>query len=516
MTAPGMDRANDRGARAATKAAWTFALATLMAACGASPATMPAEAPSGPAPIATSAATNVAEPAAPETPDAAFRYVPPELGETPVPLLTALDVTLANGLTARLVESRTSPVAAAYLTVRWKTVAKIPGTGAALTVALERVKTPSGQTLGDELRDLGASWRSTSTQDGLQLRIVALPRLVEPALALVLGALRSGKVDKAILDWARERLQKDNDGESDTQKAEREVDLRLFAAGHRYHDAATGTAESLKKLAPADLTRFRDAAVAPDGVAIAFAGAMTKPEMEALLERVAGGWKAAPKGNVAALPPAALGVFLADRPGDAAIRVVVTVPVPGASRADFATSLVATNAFVQRCYAHLRADSPIARWQGVDRTRTRFDGRMLEWIVDVSAGTAADVVQASIQAMDDLAKGTLPDAELTTARRDVARRVLNADGIDATLMTTAEELLGGASPGALLGVFAAGPAAPRADVLRVAAATFRKDRASVVATGPIAAEKAAFEKLGLGKVTLENAPKIAPAKGGGK
>lgn len=504
-------RASDHGA----KALWIGALAMLVGACGEAAVPAPAKGPLPSTPGATTAMPSAA-PLAQETPDAAFRYVPPDLGDPVAPALTAEDVTLANGLTGRIVASRTSPIAGAYLTVRWKTAPKIPGSGAALGGSLDRMKTASGRTLGDELRDLGASWSWFVTQDGIQIRIVALPSLLEPALALMLATLRSGKIDKGILDTTRERVQKDIAAETDIVKAQRRVDAHLFGASHRYHDAANGTAESLKKLAPADVMRFRDDALGPDGVTIAFAGALTKGEVAAVLERVAGGWKAAAKGKAAAPVEAARGVFLVDEPGGEQAHVVVTMPILTPGRADFEASLVAAPVFVGRCFTHLRAVAPASEWQGIDRFRPRAEGRMLEWIVDAPAGSAATVVEAALRAMEDFTNGTLLDRELLTARRKIVRRVLAVDGIDAQLFATAEELLNGAPPGALIGLYATAPVVPREDVIRAGTALFRKDRAIVVAWGPVAKEKAAFEKLGLGKVIIENAPKSAPAKSGGK
>ncbi len=494
-------------------------IAGLATACGSPP-------PSNVAPAATAkpvgpSAQPAAATAEPETFDAPFRYVPPELATARGALPTPVDFTLASGIPVRLVEMRGSPVVAAIVIVKWKTIAKIPGTAAVFGSGFFRLKMPSGRSISEELELLGARTFATSEQDAMYLRVSALKDSAEQAFSLVFAALRSGKLDAAGLDRARDFTGRDLENESPSNRVDRVSDTMLFPASHRYHEPFTGSLDSLKKIKLDDVHKYRDAALVPEGVSFGVAGAMSRSELSSVLDRAIGSWTAkpppkapdAPKKGAEVIPPGmAHGVFVSEEASGPSPQVVVAIPMPDAGKPGFAGALVSWGLLVERAAGRLRAASTDGRSHLDSHMRPRIQGRTLLLYADVLDHRPAATIEHLLLAMEDVTKGVFPDQDVTYVRRMRAHRATPGDGIESLLWFLADEITTGAPPGSELSAEAAIDAIPRDEIVRAAGMYFKKERVSVVVDGGAKSDKEALEKLGAGPVSFVSAPKKGAKK----
>lgn len=479
------------------------ALPFAIAACGA-PAAPPAVAPT---PATQSAPA--ALPAAPETPDAAFRYVPPGLWKATTSTLAPVEVRLANGLAGRFAEARSVPVVHATVVVRWSSAAPVAGTAKMLGELLEEAKLASGRTLREELADLGTAVRVYTVHDATFFSVGALHPLIEQALDKVLAALRSGKLDQAALDRERKAALPFLEKASARDRFDRTVGEHLFPASHLYHDPTAGTVDSLKKLKIEDLTRYRDAAVTPDVVSVAAVGAMSQPDFSAMLERLAGSWaapkpgaKSAARGTTPIPKGPTHGVFLVEDRTTEDTHVTLAFPAPQPGHGDLAAATVAWSVAVGRVLT-LLDERLQGQWQRSNgRTFTRRETSLLQWLGEVKQGNAAGAVDVALQAIDGVAKGDISDAELARARSFRANRALGDDGFGDTAMVLAAEASMLSRPGIFLDDSAAVRVVTRQEVIHAAQTYLKKELASVVAVGDVVSERAAMEKLGLGPVTV--------------
>lgn len=500
------------------KLAWIALFAGLASACGSPP-------PSNVAPVATAKPVAGAAPAPttpePETPDAAFRYVPPDPATARSALPTPVDLTLANGMPVRFLEMRKSPVVTAVVIVRWKTLAKVPGTAGLFGAGFFRLKLPSGQSLMDELEKIGARAWATTDQDATYLRLSTLKDSVEPAFSLIITALRSGKLDAAGLERARDFVKRDLEDESPSARTDRVSDAQLFPASHRYHDPSAGSLDALGKLKVDDLHRFRDAALAPEGVSFGVAGSISKADLTAALDRVLGSWTAKPPAKPKALskkeqeviPPGMThAVFVTEEPSGKLPQAIVSIPMPNGTKSDFASALVAWGLLVERAAQRLRDASSDGKSHLDSHMRPRALGRTLLIYAETIDGRPAVAAESILKAMDDVVKGDFPDRDLTYMRRARSLRSMPGDGLESLLWFLADEITSGAPPGAELFLSDAIDAAPRDEIVRAAGVYFKRDRVSVVIDGGARSDKDAFEKLGAGPFTFVPAPKKGAKK----
>ena len=505
------------------KIAFAAALAALLGACGSPPpANVPPGSKAAPDARPVSSAAPSADAADPQTPDATFRYAPPDRAAPVAPLPTPIDFTLSNGQAVRFVEVRKSPVVTAVVVVKWRSLAKIPGTAAVFGAAFHRLVLPSGKSLMDELEGLGARAFATSDQDATYVRVTAVRDVAAEALTATISALRSGKLDVESFTKARERVIHDVEGESESARADRVADAQLFPASHRYHAPSTGAVEGLDKLKVDDVTRYRDAALAADGIAFGVAGAMSKDELSAALERAVNGWTAKasakpakPSAKADEVAPAGMahGVFVTDRASGSRPLGIVVIPMPDGNKADFAAALVAWGVLVERAAQRLRDAAADGRSHLDSHMRPRMLGRTMTLFVTAESAPGR-AVEHVLAAMDDVVKNDFPDSDVTYTRRARSIRATPMDGVESYLWFLADELRSGSPPGAELGLAPKIQAVPRDRIVAAAAAYFKRDRVSVVIDGGSRDEKDALEKLGAGPVKFVAAPKAASSTKG--
>lgn len=501
-----------RGAR--LRFGW-IAAAALALGCGPAASNVGAQAPETAAAPASAAIAPKTLPAAAETEDGMSRYTPPLQGDVRPPDVAVVELTTPRGVQARLVEARALPIVSASLMVRWTAAPKVEGTNGMLAVTLLHSVVGSGRTLREEIRDLGALVTVFGSEDGMVLSLSAMPAYFEEALAVVIEALRKGKITAAAMENARKIAKSEAAPErsaSGIEAAYRWGASRLFPSGHPFHFAVVASEDGVKQTKPEELMRFRDGALTLESISLAVAGAISKGELSDVIEKATSGWKASGKKLAAPAVPTA-GAFLLDDPDAREVGVLVSFSTAPQTGADLGAARIVRQLLIDRISARVRElwpgnDAPA----GTFKMRSRTNGHALDWFVTAPNVEAKVVADGVLRGLDDVVKGDVTESNLASARAMVSSRFGGRDGLEALLYPVVEEMMYGAPAGSIL--LGASPlTATRAEVFRLAAAMLHKDRVSLVAKGRVASEKEAFAKLGFAKVTVESLVKM---KKGGK
>jgi predicted Zn-dependent peptidase len=199
----------------------------------------------------------------------------------------------------------------------------------------------------DAMGKLGASYGAWVGYDSGGVSGQSLAPKLGEMLSLLAEAYTSPAFAKAEVDRERARritaLAEMNDRPSSLLTIT--LGRTLYPAGHPYSVPLLGTEEALKKVTPADLSRFHAAHFQPDRTTIAFAGDITRAEAIQQAERVLGGWKGtaaqakdpeAPPALAAGAPP----ILVVDRPKLTQSTVVVALPGVPRSTPDYEAILV--------------------------------------------------------------------------------------------------------------------------------------------------------------------------------
>jgi predicted Zn-dependent peptidase len=238
-----------------------------------------------------------AKPAAPATP-VADRSKPPETGPAPELRVPAQKkFKLSNGLAVRLVEYRRLPLVALNLVVdagSARDPERQPGL-ASFTASMltEGTKTRSSTQISDEVGFLGASLGAGAGVDSASLSGGTLSKHLARYLEIFADVAMNPAFPKA--DFEREQdqrlvtlLQQRDQPQAIASKAFQPV----FWGAHPYGHYSLGTEESVKAMAPSDLAAFHDRLWSPANSELVVVGDVSQAELQALLEKTLGAWKA--------------------------------------------------------------------------------------------------------------------------------------------------------------------------------------------------------------------------------
>ena len=198
--------------------------------------------------------------------------------------------------------------------------------GASFTGAMldEGTAKRSALQIASELDSLGATLGAGSTLDTTGVAMSALKENLTKSLDLLADVVRNPAFDDAEIEKLRARWLAGIEQEkaNPVQLALRLLPPEIYGAGHAYGVPFTGsgTEESIKGLARADMTRFHDLWLRPDNATIFVVGDATMAEMKPALEKVFGNWRAPASQklakNIATVSLPAKGkVILVDKPG---------------------------------------------------------------------------------------------------------------------------------------------------------------------------------------------------------
>jgi predicted Zn-dependent peptidase len=307
----------------------------LLGACASQP-TPPPAAPA-PAPVAAAApaaapapAPRPAPPASPPlapraTPDADFRATrPAAAAERPFKVPAVKRFKLKNGLKVILAESHKLPLVGMELVVKTGNAANPKGQAglADLTADMldEGTKTRNALAIADDLATLGASLGTNAGWDASSVSITSLSENLDKALAIWADVILQPAFDDKELSRVRDNLLTALRRRKDSPPAVASLTYArvLFGADHPYGWPTSGTEETVKGLAVADIKKFWDSYYRPNNAVLVVAGDITEADLRAKVEPLLKDWKTKPV--VAAKlpkPPAVTKtkVYLVDKAG---------------------------------------------------------------------------------------------------------------------------------------------------------------------------------------------------------
>ncbi|GMG88512.1 M16 family metallopeptidase [Biformimicrobium ophioploci] len=172
--------------------------------------------------------------------------------------------------------------------------------------------------------ELGAAIGAGSALDYNTLSMTALTNLLDDSVALFADVILRPRFDEKDLERLRSNWL---DKIAQEQAQPRGLALRalpplLFGEGHPYSAPLTGsgTVAGVSAITTEDIARFHKAHVRPDNARLVVVGDITREDLQPLLEKHLGGWKApAGAGDTAAVAevrrPDKTTIYLMDKPG---------------------------------------------------------------------------------------------------------------------------------------------------------------------------------------------------------
>ena len=284
------------------------------------------------------------------------RTVLPPLGDPPDVAFPAVQrAKLNNGLGVMLIERHSMPLVNVTLAVDAGYAADSAEKAGAASLALDLLDdgTTTRDTfrIAEELDALGARISTASSLDLSYVRLQALPRSLQPSLALFADVILNPSFPQDMVELAKRRrlAQIAQEKANPVPAVLRVVPTLLFGAGHAYGNPLTGSGyeKTVTPLTRDDLVRWHRAWFHPNNATIIVTGDTTMAALLPELERAFNAWKPEqPPAKQIQSVPATRGkrVFLIDRPGaPQSVIVAAHVSEPGGQAEDLAIETVMRN-----------------------------------------------------------------------------------------------------------------------------------------------------------------------------
>jgi zinc protease len=251
----------------------------------------------------------------------------PKLGEVPETKFPTLQrAELKNGVKIILAERHSIPVVTFNMLLDAGYAAdsfSVPGTAKlAMNMLDEGTKKRTALEISDQVQSLGANLSTGSDLDTSSVHLSALKANLEPSLDIFADVILNPSFPREDLD----RLKKQQidaikrEKVQPTSMALRVFPKLLYGPGHAYSNPFTGsgTEESVRGLAPADMEKFYQTWFKANNATIIVVGDTTMDDIKPRLEKLFGDWKTGdvPKKNIAKVNQETKNVvYLMDRPG---------------------------------------------------------------------------------------------------------------------------------------------------------------------------------------------------------
>jgi zinc protease len=222
---------------------------------------------------------------------------PPPGPASPLSLPVPRQLTLPNGLTVLLVESRRLPVISANLVVLAgsdRNPAERPGLAAFTADMLdEGTRTRDTLQIARDLGSLGATLATASSTDFSSVALRTLTPNADAAFALMADvALNPAFKEEELARVRTSRLtQFQQQRDNPTAIAQRVFNAELYGTRHPYGFTELGTQQSLQQISRADLEAFWKAGFTPGNAALIVAGDLDLKTLEALARKHFGAWQ---------------------------------------------------------------------------------------------------------------------------------------------------------------------------------------------------------------------------------
>jgi zinc protease len=284
------------------------------------------------------------------------RTVLPPLGEPPDVMFPAVQrAKLNNGLGVMLIERHSMPLVNVTLAVDAGYAADSAERAGAASLALDLLDdgttTRDTFTIAEELDALGARISTASSLDLSYVRLQALPRSLQPSLAIFADVILNPSFPPDMVELAKRRrlAQIAQEKANPVPSVLRVVPALLFGAGHAYGNPLTGSGyeKTVTVLTRDDLVKWHRGWFHPNNATIIVSGDTTMSALLPELERAFSAWKPeqAPSKHVQPVPVTkGQRVFLIDRPGaPQSVIVAAHVSEPGGQPEDLAIETVMRN-----------------------------------------------------------------------------------------------------------------------------------------------------------------------------
>lgn len=489
----------------------TFALVSLLAACGGEASVPPAAAPPPPPAMASAAPPRAVS----TTPDEPFRASKPDplpnepAFTPPVPV----ERKLSNGAQVLVVENHAVPLVAVDVVVQ-SGVDREPLnrrglSGFVANMLLEGTKTRSSLDIEVARERLGAQLSANNSLETTTIHLNALKETLPDALALMADVVENPAFKTEDIDRVRGIVLTDLAAKKGNPRALAGDSFAKLLWGDKnpWGLPSGGTPETIKAITAKDLASWHHTYVVPNNAVLSVSGDVTPDEAVAALEKAFGGWKkgAVPPAKAPALPDAkARAVYVTDLPTGSQSQVYIGWRGPKASAPELLPLLVANNVlgglFSSRLNMNLREDKAYT-YGAFSRFQVYRDVGTFGASAGVVAAHTADAVREFQKELQRLKTDTISDEELQRAKEAIIRSLpsqLETNDAVASAMASLVELK---RP---LDYYAKLPervrALQKADVVAAIQSFLDPDRWPVVVVGPKSQSFDALKGLAIGDV----------------
>lgn len=491
----------------------------LAAACGGSsnpnvpdPTRRPVEPGRVGAPVTTKADPLGPRPV-PETPTA---YAPP------VPV----SYKRANRLNVWLLERHTLPIVSIEIVVPAGAAWDPPNKGGLALATADMLDEGAGTrdalAISRDIDRLGATLSSGAYTDYAFVQLTTLKKNLDEAAGIFGDVVRTPKMDP--VEWKRVHDLWENElraRQSDPELVAGVVIARKgYPKSHAYSHPTSGTSKTASNVTLDDVKKFYAANFRPDTATCVVVGDVSRAELDAILDKALGAWKApdspAPVGPPMDVPSTSAGerdpmmgrpVWVVDRP-DAPQSVIAVVRRGVAAGEEDAPPLARVNAalggsFTSRLNQDLREEHG---WSYGARSRFSFTKMRGHFVAQAAVHTehTGDALKAMMADIDAFAKDGLTDDEV-----EKTRLIARSEIVEAFETTTAAARRLARNAGVGLGPEHETEASKRAfrasreELRRLASQHMKLDEAMIVVVGPRA--KIAPQLAAIGITNLSSA-----------
>jgi predicted Zn-dependent peptidase len=292
------------------------------------------------------------------------------------------------------------------------------------------------------------------------------------------------------------------------------VSRKVYPSGHPYAHPVDGTLASAAKVTLDDVKKFYAARWRPDRATLVVVGDVTRPELDAMLDKTLAAWKT-PKTPPPADPPsespksepakAGRKVIVVDRPD--APQSVIALARPGTTAFDEDSAvLVRVNgalggSFTSRLNQDLREEHGWSYGAGSRFSSPRMRGVFVAQAA-VHTEHTGEALKAMISDIDGMAKGGLTDDEVEKTKKLARADLVEAfETVNATASRLGRDAGVGQTPDHEVLVSKATARADKAALQKLAAKYLDIDSATVVIVGPRAKLDPQLQAIGITSVT---------------
>lgn len=344
----------------------------------------------------------------------------------------------AQGMTVWLIERHNLPIVSFSLSIPTGAADDLPSKGGLAYISAGMMDEGAGDRdavqISDTLSDLGADMWTTAGRDGSRARLTVLKRHLDKAFEVYADVIARPRFEQKEFDRVHKEwldgLKARNDSVTAVARVVRSA--VLYGPGTPYGHPTSGLVDTAKAISLADAEKFYREAWRPDQAILVVGGAITKSEVDALLQKHLNDWvkpkaKAPPRIDAPRPLSKRPRLVLVDRPG--APQSVITLigdGVAAGSQDGPLLDLVNTalgGSFTSRLNQNLREDHGWTYGARSGFVEMRGQGPFVASSA-VFTNVTAPALREMIKEIDQMAASGLTEEELGKVRaRDLTELI---------------------------------------------------------------------------------------------